>query len=356
MFGLALWNKALFLWAFSGILIAAMVVFPRRIVSALTKRHAAIALASFLLGAFPFILFNMRRSAATFGENVRLDVVSLPAKWIQVENAANGNALFGFIAEEDYADPPKALVSATGRIAFWIQEHLGRHRSTGFLYVFGICLALVPMWRHSRLAWFSLIFLAAAGAMMLLTKDAGGAAHHIILLWPLPITFVAIALTSIPVRWFSAVTGTAVVIANLLVANQYVSQFERNGAAGNFTDALFSLSRSLNTYRSETIYVTDWGITNSVQLPYRGQLPLRFASDPLMTDAPSALQQTQIQAMLSDPQAVFVGHVAAREAFTGVGSRLLRFANSHGYQKELLETIRDSNGRPVFEILQFHRS
>ena len=355
LLGLALWNKALFLWALSGAVMGALIVFWPEVRAAMTRRNLTAASLAFVLGAFPFILFNLRRPGATVGENVHLDTAALSSKWLQVENAANGNALFGFIAEEDFADSPKRMTSATGRTAAWIQRSLGSYRKTGFLYAFAALLACFPLWKGSRAAKFSLIFLLVAGGLMMLTKDAGGAAHHIVLLWPFPIVFVAVSLVALPWRWLAALAGTALVALNLLVINQYLFQFERNGAAGNFSDALFQLARSLPRYHVERIYVIDWGIANSVQLSNRGQLPLRFASDPLMNDSPDSTQRGQLLAMLSDPQAVFVDHVISREVFAGVGTRLQRFADSNGFKREMLETVADSNTRPVFEIFRFQK-
>lgn len=352
LFGLALWNKALFLWALSGLMAAAIVVFAHALRKAASRRNLSTAVVAFLLGSLPFVLYNLRRHGATLGENVHLDLASVPVKWVQFENAANGNALFAFIAEEDYVEPAKPL-NSVGHIPAWIQIHLGRTRKTGFLYVFSGALILVPLWWKSRAARFSLVFMAVAGGTMILTKDAGGAAHHIVLLWPFPVIFVATALAGLPWRWLVAVTGIAVVAMNILVLNQYLFQFERNGAAGNFTDALFPLSQRLQSYNDRDTYVIDWGIVNSVQLSNKGHLRLFFASDPLMTDTPTGTQQAQLLTMVSDPRAVFVGHVTSREAFVGVGARLERFAGEHGFRRRVVETIPDSNGRPVFEIARF---
>jgi hypothetical protein len=355
MFGLALWNKALFVWALSGASIGFLIAFPSKMGSLVTWRNLRIASASFLVGCSPFVLYNIRHSGATVAENVRLDTESFDRKWLQVKNALNGTALFAFIAEEDYVEPSKTASTPVGRAAFWIHEHAGSHRATGFYYVLGALLLLVPVLWRSAAAVFSTVFVVIAGSMMILTKDAGGAAHHIVLLWPFPICFAAVALAAIRWRWIGSLAAGALVVMNLLVVNQYVYQFERNGAAGNFTDALHHLSRTLPSYSQRHVYVIDWGITNSVQLSNRGQLPLSFAADPLMSDAPNKAQIAQLTAMLGDPLAVFVDHVQSREAFTGVGERLGRFASGSGYRRALLETIADTNGRPVFEIFEFRR-
>ena len=163
------------------------------------------------------------------------------------------------------------------------------------------------------------------------------------------------ALAEIRWWWLKTATGGALVIMNLLVMNQYLYQFGRNGSAGNFTDALFPLARALEHSPSSHIYVIDWGILNSMELASQGKLPLRSAIDPLLTDSPTPIEQLQLRAMLSETGSVFLDHVQAREAFAGVGTRLDRFAESQGYHKTVLAAISDSNSRPVFEIFQFRR-
>ena len=286
------------------------------------------------------------------GQNAHWETDRLPAKWLQLKNAANGNSLFGFIAEEDWAVTPKPATSVRGRAASWIRQTLGRHRESGFYYSFGVLLAAVPLWWRSRPARFSLVFLCVAFAMMAFTKDAGGAAHHDILLWPFPLLFAAVTVAAIPWRWVAILAGTGLVIMNLLVINQYVVQFEQNGAAGNFTDALIPLARVLPE-DGRTVWVLDWGIGNSIQLAHRGRLKTGYGADPLQTDSPSPGQRAQILYMLNDPGAIFVSHAPGREVISGVPERLEQFAAASGYRKELLHTVWDSNGRPVFEVFRF---
>ena len=355
LFGLALWNKALFLWALSGMSAGALAVFWPQVRMAATRRHVAIAAVFFLAGATPFVVFNLRRPGATVSENAHLETGDFAYKWLQLGNAANGSALFAFMAEEDYIGPPKAMDSLEARVTFWIHEYLGEHRKTGFFYVFGALLLLVPLWWRSRAARFSLVFLLVAWGMMAGTHGAGGAAHHIVLLWPFPLLFAAQTVAQIRWRWLKWAAGAGMVLMNLLVVNQYVYQFNRNGAAGNFTDALFPLAGALDRYRSGRIYTIDWGMFNSMEVASRGTLPLRAAGDPLMTDSPTPAEQAQLRAMLADAGGVFLGHVPEREAFRGTGARLDRFAESLGYHKAVVQVVSDSNGRPVFEIFQFGR-
>lgn len=190
---------------------------------------------------------------------------------------------------------------------------------------------------------------------MAATKNAAGATHHIVLLWPFPQLFAAVTITAIRWRWMAGLAGVAVLIMNLLVTDQYIFQLERNGAAGNFTDALVPLADSLRARSNGPIWVIDWGIYYSMDLASQGRMPLGYAGDPLRNDAPDSTERTQLAAMLSTPGSVFVGHVPGREAFQGVDERLDQFAEAAGYRKQMLQVVPDSNGRPVFEIFRFAR-
>ncbi len=350
-FGLGLWNKALFVWALSGLTVAAVTVFWRELKTCLTPRLLGLALAGFLLGALPFVVFNLRAGNATVNENAHLDLDNMPQKWLQLGRAANGSSLFAFIVDEDVDAPMKPPPTWRGRLAERIHSIFGEHRETGFFTVLGITLACGPLWWRSRAARFSLVFLVVAWSMMALTKNAGGAAHHDILLWPFPILFVVSALQRVPWRWLTMAAAVFLVAMNVLVVNQYILQFERDGASENFTDALFTLDRDLP--ENQDIYVIDWGINATSQLNHQGRLRLHPAEGALRNPTPEAGQAVQLRAMLADSNALWVDHVPGREAFHGVGANLEKFAAQAGYRRELLRTVTDSNGRPVFEIFRY---
>ena len=205
---------------------------------------------------------------------------SVPGKWIQVEIAANGASLFGYMAGEEWWPNPKAPHSWRGRAAVWIRDHLGDHRRTGFYYVFGALLLAAPWWWKYRAARFSLVFMAVAWFLMALTHDAGTSAHHVVLLWPFPILFAAVALASLPWRPLAWAAAAVMIAMNLLVLNQYVMQFERDGAGDVFTDALYPLSASLDSYADRTLYVIDWGLYENLNLLHQGRLDFRIAHRP----------------------------------------------------------------------------
>ncbi len=134
-------------------------------------------------------------------------------------------------------------------------------------------------------------------------------------------------------------------ISNLLVTGRYFVQLDRKGAPGKFTDAIFKLSAALSLPQTGPIYIADWGIYEPLVYLEQGRVPLEY-----LPALPSAEHPT---AQVSSPDALFVVHTAPREIFPGARARLENIAASRGLQKRLIQTIPDSNGRPVFELWRF---
>jgi len=345
-FGLALWNKAIFLWSLAGLGSATLVVLWPWVRREWSGRHLGVAVAAFALGASPWIYYNLRHPLATFQENATLEPEAVPGKWVQVEAGLQGNSLFGYIAAEEWLEPAKQPQGWIGQAAGRVRDAVGEHRNSGFYYVLGALLVLIPLWWRSRAAWFSLVFCAVTWTWMAMTHDAGASAHHVVLLWPFPVFFAAVVLGRMP--WFVVLlAGVGMVGSNLLVVNQYLTQLHRNGAYQTFTDAIFPLSEALE--EGPTIYITDWGMFDSLNLLHQGRLNLRMASGPLMTESPSPDEVADIQRMLQDPNGMFVGHVRGMEVYPNVGKHLDAFVGFH-LERKVIRTISDSNGRPVFEI------
>jgi 4-amino-4-deoxy-L-arabinose transferase-like glycosyltransferase len=352
LFGVALWNKATFVWALTGLTAGGLIVAWPEVRRALSFRTAALAGAAFLAGSFPLVAYNIRHDFQTIKQDGYLDPTSIPAKWVHLESALQGKSLFGYVVAEEWMPPAKPVSSLQGRVAVWIREHLGAHNRSGFFYVLLGLLAIgAPWWWPHRAARFSLVFLAVSWLAMASTYRAGAAAHHVILLWPFPVLLAAIAMTAVP--WRGIGTGIAVmaIAMNLLVVSQCIFQFERYGAWNTFTDAIYPLADSLEG-SSDTIYVTDWGIFESLQLLHDGRLKLRIVSSALAAESPSEIEKGEIREMLSDPSALLVAHVREREAFLNVGRHLDEYVLAAGLRKQTVRGVSDSNGRPIFEVFR----
>jgi hypothetical protein len=220
-------------------------------------------------------------------------------------------------------------------------------------YAGGLALLLVPWWWKSRTARFSLVFMCVTWLAMAVTRDAGMSAHHSVLLWPFPQLFLATALASLPWRKVAMTAGAALVAVNLLVVNQEIADFERNGAIENFSDAVFPLSKEF-TDPARPVITVDWGIVGVLGfLDHERGLALRIGDPPFMTDSPSQQERKSIDWLLLTDDPIFVTHVPGLENTPEVRPRLDRAAADRGLHRELVKTVPDSNGRPVFEIFRF---
>jgi 4-amino-4-deoxy-L-arabinose transferase-like glycosyltransferase len=350
--GLALWNKAVFVWALAGLIFAGVSVFGRELSKMITRRHLGLAAAGFLIGSLPFVIYNGHRRAETFRSSGHLEPRGAPAKFIHVRSALGGYGLFGYLVSEEATDNPKPAVSLRGRAAVFLRDHLGEHRSGGMEYAALLALLAVPLWWRSRAARFCVVFCAVAWFFMASTRDAGASLHHTVLLWPFPQLFVAIVISSLRWKWLASSICILLVIGNLLVINQYISQFERNGADGPFSDAIYPLSEALAEIPGQRIYVLDWGIQFPLDILHNGHLRMTSGHDAFMTDTPSEVDQRAAARMFRDPNGLFIAHTEKRENFAGVRKRFDQAAGAAGCHEDPVRTVPDSNGRPVFELFR----
>ncbi|MGA3202441.1 MAG: glycosyltransferase family 39 protein [Bryobacteraceae bacterium] len=348
--GLALWNKAVFVWALAGLICAAVSVFGRELSKMTNRRHLLLAAGGFLAGALPFVIYNGHRRLETFRTSGHLEPRGAPAKFLHVRSALGGYGLYGYIVSEEWTDRPKAPVSLRGRAAVFLRDHLGEHRGGGMEFAAILAFLAVPLWWPSRAARFCVVFTAVAWFFMASTRDAGASLHHTVLLWPFPQLFVAIAISSLRWKWTAIAICVLLVVLNLLTLGQYVSQFERNGADGVFTDAIYPLSASLSEIPGQTIYMLDWGIQFPLEVLHNGRLNMRSGHDPFIADPPSDWAKGVAQRMFADPGALYITHAGKREVFSGVHQRFDQSATAVGCHEENVRTIPDSNGRPIFQF------
>jgi hypothetical protein len=349
LFGLALWNKATFVWALSGLTVATLVAYWPECRERLRDRRLVISCAlAFMAGALPLLLFNLHRTGATLRASNGISTQDVGAKLHQLRGALDGSGLFGYLAAEDWMTQQPKLGAARRR--------LGGSRSSLFPYAVALAILAAPLWwpsRTRRAGVFALVFCAVTFVGMAVTRDGGTGIHHTVLLWPLPQLLAGIALCALRPRWIAPVLAAVLVISNLLVIDRYFVQLDRNGAAGVFSDAIYSLSSALPQAANDSVTVADWGMYETLEYLHQGRLPLNYSPAVLAPENPSAAELSTIAAMIADPNGLFVTHVAAREVFKGVRERLGAVAASAGYQKRVIQTVSDSNGRPVFELWRF---
>ncbi len=359
LFGLALWNKAVFAWTLGGLGLATLLIFPSAVRAVLADRRRWMrAGLAFALGALPLLIYNAKHANLTLGDNAHFSWEHFPVKYRELTIALDGSGLQGYLVAAESRENPRQPTSLVGRDAAWIREHAGPHNNDLMPYAILLAVPLAlfcgkaPGCRAARFAAVcgAIIFLAMA-----VTRNGGMAIHHTVLLWPMPHLLVGAAFGSLPWRWLRAGLVSLLVASNLLVINQYIVQFERNGSAGYFTDAVNPLAASLSGSAGDTVYFIDLGIWEGADFLQRRKMDLRESYAVLIPALPDPEQRREIDAMLANPHALFVDHVPSREVFRGVDQHLETIAHSEGYEKIPAGTVADRNGRPVFEMFRLRR-
>jgi len=346
LFGLGLWDKAIFAWVLFGIAIATMLVFPKEVWRVLTILNLAIAAASLIVGALPLVIYNIARPLDTFKSNVHLTREPIAHKAVILERTLNGAVLFGFFTSLEPAPHPGEPSSRLQKVSRAISEAARAPASNLTIAALcASCLGLVA--RASRKpVLFGLLACAGTWLPMVLTAGAGAAAHHVILLWPFHFLSIAAALAAIPWRWIAAGVTLVLCVANLAVTNEYYWELVRNGPDIRWTDALYPLEKRLETLRSPDIYIVDWGIFESINLLSDNAAPVR---------AVDWNNQEYLRKIVSDPRAAFVAHTAKYAYFPQQRASLEDIAASAGYEEVPIDIIYDRNGRATFDVFRFRK-
>jgi 4-amino-4-deoxy-L-arabinose transferase-like glycosyltransferase len=367
-FGLALWDKALFLWLFGGLVVATLLVYPHILWRHLRafRRAAALILTAtlfFALGASPLIVYNVTQNYPTFHATNGFTLQELYGKSFVLRGTLEGAGLFGYLVNEDTAPQPRQPSNALERAAFQIHEFAGTHRRNHLIWALLIVLISLPFLRRDR-AFRIILFCAIAAAIgwfqMAITKEAGAAVHHVVLLWPLPHLMIAAAFGFIANRgkWGRIAAGLAtawLLCTNLLVLNQYLYQFARNGAAGSWSDAMFGLSADLKKSDATYLAIYDWGILNPLDLLSKGRLPLYWSDEPFRPAANGAVPPPPPGVLLDSPNVVWIGHTAGNEQFRGVNAGVDAYCARSGYRKVVVRLYPDRNGRPIFQSFRLEK-
>ncbi len=360
LLGLALWNKAIFLWALAGLFCATIVVFWPEILRLLRPSTAAIAVASFCAGALPLIVFNLRNPNITLRNSGRFETNAFAGKANILRGTLDGSSLFGFLFGLDDAPNPKQPTTLHGRAAVWLGHKLGQPRRTPLYFAYLLALLLIPWWWKYRAARFSLIFMAVTWLAMAVTREAGGSSHHAVLLWPFPQLFLATALAAMAERGLAlrraVIAVVAVLVAiDVVVVNQAIADVERYGSPQNFSDASIGLVRAAKKIHAPQVFTLDWGMVNMLAFASRGRLSIATADPNFMTDAPSPENLAFIDWALAQTDAVYVDHLPGFENYDKVRLNFDRTVAARGLQKVDVQIICDSNGHPVFEIFRLKK-
>jgi dolichyl-phosphate-mannose-protein mannosyltransferase len=348
LFGLGMWDKAVFAWVLFGLVIAAMAVFPREVRKHLSGANIAVAGLALLAGALPLVIYNIAHPLETLRSNARLEQAAVLSKAALLRGTMDGSVMFGFLTSVEPGPQPGQPNHWYQSLSLTASRWTGHPHHTVMLWAaIAAVLSLVFLWKTParQPILFGLIACIATWLPMVLTAGAGKAAQHVILLWPFQLIPIAAALAQIPAARAAIVT-VLLCGSNLAVTNQYYADLVVNGPAIRWTDAMDPLDRYLSDLRAPRIFAADWGFIETMNLLSEGELPMYYAD--------TGSDQV-IEVLLRDPSNVFVAHSSGFAFHPRERAALEDVARREHYQEEPLTTIQDRNGRPTFDVFRFRK-
>jgi hypothetical protein len=364
LFGLGLWDKALFAWLLTGVACGALFAFPRALwMHARSRRTVAMAAAAFAAGAFPLIQFNIARPFETVRANASAGADDALHKAIYIRPTVGGSGMLGFLTAPDPGPKPGSAHHLVQRISFAAARFFGRVQNNWILETLIAASLLAPLWRRTAArgpVLFSAVFLVVVWFEMALTNGAGASVHHIVLLWPFHLAIIAFVLAELSkrLRGSGVMVLTAVVVLlaarNVLVTNTNLVELIRNGGSVRWSEAFPALIEYLRHSDAERVWVGDWGILETVNLLTEGSSPVQDATG-VIRSLDSSAGADEMLRMISQRRAVFLRHAAGAELWPGMNDRTDCFAQERGFNVEPLKIIQDRNGRSIFELIRYRR-
>src|SRR5262249_21180798 len=113
LFGLAVWDKAVFIWILGGMGIGVTAVYLAPLLRLLRVQAVVVAAFAFLVGALPFALYNARNHWEAF-QRPWVAFKELPSRVEILRSTLDGSALLGTLVRMDDAPlpaPPKRVES-----------------------------------------------------------------------------------------------------------------------------------------------------------------------------------------------------------------------------------------------------
>ena len=355
LFGIGLWDKALFSWWLASLGLATLVFAPRYALLLLRPKQSSVAVFAFLLGSTPLLIYNVRHHWSTFRTNAEWAPEPMSAKVRLVKETLDGSALFGNIVRDEWDGPLLDPATPSERFVVALSSATGGRRETyGFVALLAALLCLPfarPVWRHTG---FAVLAAGATWAQMAAVRAGGTGVHHTILLWPVPAFLIAAIFAAASRRLgrlglpLLVAAVLVVCVSNVLVLSSFYTNMLRNGGTRAWTEAVWAAADEIRRLKPSELCVVDWGFFETIRLLHRGETALCVADDPVTEDA---RKYALIQ--IADPGRMFISHTEGNEMIEGATKRLQDFAAGHGYRVTDLRIYKDFNGRSMVQTFRF---
>ena len=128
LFWTALWDKALFLWLFSGVIVATVVVFPRELWSRCSLKNIGLAVSGLCVGALPLVAYNVASNLETLRGSASFDLAQLPLRLHSLRIAWAGRIFWDSMIHAPWAPgAPREAGTALERMSAAVRSLAGVH-------------------------------------------------------------------------------------------------------------------------------------------------------------------------------------------------------------------------------------
>jgi hypothetical protein len=357
VFGLDVWNKALFLWNLSGMALALLVVALPDLVRLWRVKRAILFLLGFCLGAAPVIVFNIESSGTTISANAHSSLGEIDTKPAYLRRSLDGEtALIPLIAVQgpglDRIRLPREStpLSRAARAAIFPSNW----RFFSGLAVLFLGLIAAP---SAERRW--ILFFLVSGAIgwfeSALTHNAGTSIHHEVLFWIdwyCAIALGAACLARLRGKIAPWAVGALIVILTIrgiFTENAAYAGMISFGPNTPFTNADQALNNFLLQSGVKQAVVADWGIVNVIGLLSKDKIVLYDEEFQLNS---GVFDRGRFPSCVY-PSCVVITHTPDRMMFPVAGKTLDESLRNCGLTKTNVSIIDDTHGLPVFSVFSF---
>jgi 4-amino-4-deoxy-L-arabinose transferase-like glycosyltransferase len=354
--GLALWHKAVLLWLLVAMAASAAALAGRELFG-LAVRYWSRAAGAFLLGALPFVFYNLDQPGQAWSGR-RLGLQDLAGKIEVMKRSVRGDAMAGFLVAAESNGEEAAAETAVERASLRLSDLAGRRISGIQLWLVPVAAAGLFSARSRRTILFFAMAFLVAWAQMLVTVEAGGSVHHTVMLWPFLHAFLAVGLAAVASfsRWAARLCALLVLSAatmNALATNEHLARLVRFGAERMWTDAIFELAERVRASGARYFHPADWGMGDQVRLLAAGGVMVEEAVQPFSRESLDEEERRRVLERVERPDAIFARYVPGWGYFPAAACLLEEAAREAGFEPAPIGIVQDRRGRPVFELFAF---
>jgi hypothetical protein len=358
--GLALWNKALFLWNFSGMLVALSVVAFKPVMRLVSFKRAVLIIAGLALGAYPLLRYNVKDRGPTLRRNANLGTNEIGPKLRNMAATINGQ-----LAPVQLVDmrqkAPDTVARPFAAESLWAAGVFAAIRTPYLLYVetAAILLGLFAGTPGQRrwIGFFALSFLIG-WAESVATVGAGSSVHHTALFlveWycALALSIAVLAAMGRLARVLAIVVTVLICLSGLASQNVIYANMLSFDAQPQWSNADEPLLAWLTESGVKRAVLIDWGISDLVTTLSRNQIAV--------TDVSGALSDGNFDANLYRtclaPACVVIGHSTDHTIFDHASklftNSLVKLQNSGNPVLSVEErTFADTHRVPIYRVLE----